>query len=129
MNSVDSIVCWIASIICVFVHDRAGRRKMFMVSILSCVLDLSCPALYTVRFQTAGSADLSRGTMVFIYLFGVTSSFPFPHQYKYIICVKLLLTGLYLKVIFFLIITVRISQFVNQFASPRIIMANVKCWF
>nr|WNX96109.1 Lac12-4p [Kluyveromyces marxianus] len=126
MNGVYSIVSWVASIIGSFCHDKVGRRKMFMISTLGTALALSGLAICTARYQ-AGSKGASKGTLVFIYLFGVIFSFAFtPMQpiYPSEVSTNLMRS----KAQLVNNVVAGVAQFVNQFAAPKA-MKNIKYWF
>nr|SIT60472.1 Lac12-2p [Kluyveromyces marxianus] len=126
MNGVYSIVSWVASIIGSFCHDKVGRRKMFMISTLGAALALSGLAICTARYQ-AGSKGASKGTLVFIYLFGVIFSFAFtPMQpiYPSEVSTNLMRS----KAQLVNNVVAGVAQFVNQFAAPKA-MKNIKYWF
>ena len=126
MNGVYSIVSWVASIIGSFCHDKVGRRKMFMISTLGAALALSGLAICTALYQ-AGSKGASKGTLVFIYLFGVIFSFAFtPMQpiYPSEVSTNLMRS----KAQLVNNVVAGVAQFVNQFAAPKA-MKNIKYWF
>ncbi|QPG74630.1 high-affinity glucose transporter [Brettanomyces nanus] len=127
MNGVYSIVSWISSILGSFAHDKVGRRKMFMISTLGSALALTGLAVCTARYEATQSDGASKGTLVFIYLFGVIFSFAFtPMQPIYPGEVSSnLIRG---KAQFVLSIVAGVAQFVNQFASPKA-MENIRYWF
>ncbi|BAP73706.1 lactose permease [Kluyveromyces marxianus] len=126
MNGVYSIVSWASSIVGSFCHDKVGRRKMFMISTLGAALALSGLAICTARYQ-AGSKGASKGTLVFIYLFGVVFSFAFtPMQPIYPSEVSTNLMRSKSQLVNNVVSGV--AQFVNQFAAPRA-MKNIKYWF
>lgn len=127
MNAVYSIVSWVSSIIGSLVHDKVGRRKMFMISSLGSAIALSGLAICTARYQATKVQGAATGTLVFIYLFGVIFSFAFtPMQPIYGAEISLNLFRSRLIVISN--ITSGLAQFVNQFASPKA-MKNIKYWF
>ena len=126
MNGVYSIVSWISSILGSFCHDKVGRRKMFMASTLGAALALSGLAICTARYQ-AGSKGASKGTLVFIYLFGVIFSFAFtPMQPIYPSEVSTNLMRSKSQLVNNVVSGV--AQFVNQFAAPKA-MKNITYWF
>lgn len=127
MNGVYSIVSWVSSVLGSFAHDKVGRRKMFMFSTLGAALALTGLAICTARYEVNGSDGASKGTLVFIYLFGVIFSFAFtPMQpiYPSEVASNLIRS----KAQFVLNVTSGVAQFVNQFAAPKA-MQNIRYWF
>lgn len=127
MNALYSIVSWIASLLGSLVHDRFGRRKMFMGAALGAALALTGLAICTARFQANGADAAAKGTLVFIFLFGVIFSFSFtPMQPIY--PSEVASNVLRSRSMIVLNLVSGIAQFVNQFASPKA-MANIGYWF
>lgn len=127
MNGIFSIVCWIASILGSLAHDKVGRRRMFMFSLLGSSLMLSGLAICTARYDIKPSNATSTGTLVFIYLFGAIFAFGFtPMQpiYPSEVSSNILRS----RNMIILNVTAGIASFVNQFSAPKA-MANIGYWY
>lgn len=127
MNGIYSLVCWFASILGSFSHDKVGRRKMFMFSTIGASLMLSGLAICTARYNITPTQAASTGTLVFIYLFGVIFSFAFtPMQpiYPSEVSSNILRS----RSMIVLYVTSGIASFVNQFSAPKA-MENIGYWY
>lgn len=127
MNGIFAIVCWIASILGSLAHDKVGRRRMFMFSLLGSSLMLSGLAICTARYDIKPSHATSTGTLVFIYLFGAIFAFGFtPMQpiYPSEVSSNILRS----RNMIILNVTAGIASFVNQFSAPKA-MANIGYWY
>lgn len=127
MNGIYSIVCWIASVLGSLAHDKVGRRKMFMFSLLGSSLMLSGLTICTARYDISPSEATSTGSLVFIYLFGAIFAFGFtPMQpiYPSEVSSNILRS----RNMIILNVTAGIASFINQFSAPKA-MANIGYWY
>lgn len=127
MNGVNGIVSWGASVLGSLVHDKVGRRKMFLGSILGSSLALTGLSICTARFQITGEHSATIGTLFFIYLFGAIFSFAFtPMQPIYPTEVSSNVLRSRIMVVNYVVSGA--ASFINQFSAP-VAMDRIGYWY
>lgn len=127
MNAVNGIVSWAASVLGSLIHDKVGRRKMFLGSILGSSLALTGLSICTARFQVTGAHSATVGTLFFIYLFGAIFSFAFtPMQPIYPTEVSSNVLRSRIMIVNYVVSGA--ASFINQFSAP-VAMENIGFWY
>jgi sugar porter (SP) family MFS transporter len=128
MNAIYAITGWIAAIAGSWLHDRVGRRKMFLGSNFSMAICLACVAIATARSKKDPSnKSASSATIAFIFIFGVCFAIGYTSMQP-IYSGEVSSNRMRAKVYLVTSLVSGASSFVNQFAAP-IAMQNISYWF
>lgn len=127
MNAAYGAVGWVFATAGSFLHDKVGRRKMFLFSTISMSICLAIIAATTAEYQKMETEPISIASISFIFIFGavfavaLTSMQPiYPAEVS---SNKLRARSLMIKQL-----TAGTASFVNQFAAP-VAMKNINYWF
>lgn len=77
LNIIYALVGWIFSTAGANMHDRIGRRKMFLISTAGLVVCLAITAGTAADFDKTKSMTSSGASIAFIYVFGAVFSFAY----------------------------------------------------
>lgn len=127
MNAVYNIVGWTAAILGSFLHDKVGRRKMFISSLLGLSVCLSIVAGTAAEYQKQGTQALSSASIAFIFVFSFVFAIGFTSQQPIYIG-EVSSNKLRAKGLMIMQLVGGCASFVNQFAAP-VAMENIKYWF
>jgi sugar porter (SP) family MFS transporter len=128
MNAVYAITGWIASTLGSWLHDRVGRRKMFLGSNFSMSICLACVAIATAQSRKDPSnKSASSATIAFIFIFGVCFAIGYTSMQP-VYPGEIASNTLRAKISLIGGVVTGASSFVNQYAAP-VAMQKISYWF
>ncbi|CAN6645532.1 hexose transporter Hxt13p [Trichomonascus vanleenenianus] len=132
MNAIFALTGWIFASMGPVLHDRVGRRKMFLCASLGISVCLAIVAATTATFQKQEAQGIinhsvSSASIAFIFIFGAVFSISFTSMQP-IYPGEVSSNKMRAKAMMVLGIVSGVASFVNQFAAP-VAMAHIKYWF
>lgn len=127
MNALYGITGWIAATVGARLHDKIGRRKMFMGSTIGMSICMAVVAGTTAGFEQTSNHAFSSATIAFIFIFGIIYALAFTSMMP-IYPGEVASTKIRARSMFIHQLVGGVASFVNQFAAP-VAMTNIKYWF
>jgi len=127
LNSLYSVICWIAAGSGAILHDYIGRRKMLGGSMLSMSICFAVMAGTTYNYNITGSQESSKALIAFVFLFGISFSFAWTSMQP-IYPAEVLDNRMRARGMALFQINSGVAAFINTFAGS-IAIANIGYWF
>ena len=127
LNIVYAITGWIFAVMGAFLHDRVGRRKMFLYATAGMIICLSITAGTAAGYVKTGSKESSSASIAFIYIFGCVFAVGYTAMQP-IYPGEVMTNDMRAKGMAIFQLTAGTAGFVNTFAAP-IALNNIGYWF
>ncbi len=127
LNIVYAITGWIFAAAGAFLHDRVGRRKMFLCATAGMIVCLAITAGTAAGYVRTGSKESSSASIAFIYIFGCVFAIGYTAMQP-VYPGEVMTNDMRAKGMAIFQLTAGTAGFVNTFAAP-IALANIGYWF
>jgi len=127
LNIVYAITGWIFAVMGAFLHDRVGRRKMFLSATAGMIVCLAITAGTAAGYVRTGSKESSSASIAFIYIFGCVFAVGYTAMQP-IYPGEVMTNDMRAKGMAIFQLTAGTAGFVNTFAAP-IALQNIGYWF
>ncbi|TKA75488.1 hypothetical protein B0A49_02019 [Cryomyces minteri] len=127
LNIIYAVTGWIFATMGAFLHDRVGRRKMFLCATAGMAVCLAITAGTAAGFVNTGSKTSSSASIAFIYIFGCVFAIGFTAMQP-VYPGEVMTNDMRAKGMAIFQLTAGTAGFVNTFAAP-IALANIGYWF